>query len=130
MQSTDKGLEHHGFILRKYSSNSKKLLDIVSSSLLDSGKEISILGIKWDPKEYHLEIRFKFEDHSVAEDVIRRSAPTVESQTFDPLGLFSPVLIREKILLQNLWLENKDWDDLASENFSRKFIDYINDLRN
>lgn len=52
------------------------------------------------------------------------------SQTFDPLGLFSSVLIRGKILLQDLWLENKDWDDLTSEDFSRKFRDYINDLKN
>ena len=36
------------------------------------------------------------------------------SSVFHPLGLFSSVLLKGKLLLQTLWSKQLDWDDVIS----------------
>lgn len=38
------------------------------------------------------------------------------AKLFDSLGLLSPIIIRSKILMQELWLHKSDWDQPLSKN--------------
>ena len=40
---------------------------------------------------------------------------TMLSQSFDPLGIFSPFFIKARLVLQRLVIEKYDWDDDVSE---------------
>ena len=52
------------------------------------------------------------------------------SQIYDPLGLLSPVTIRSKILIQQLWEENFEWDETVTENLSEKWTQLAKDIEN
>ena len=49
------------------------------------------------------------EEHRASELVIRIGKKI--AKVFDPLGLISPAIIKEKMLLQMLWSRGYDWDD-------------------
>ena len=47
--------------------------------------------------------------------VTKRNIVSDVAKVFDALGLFSPVTIKMKILLQRLWEMKISWDDLVPE---------------
>ena len=46
------------------------------------------------------------------------------AKLFDPLGWFSPVIIVAKMLIQDLWLLNLDWDENLPENISKQWSQF------
>ena len=105
-----------GFNLRSWSSNSCRLSSLAKAEdVLDSDKITKILGMRRD----------------AATDTIylaQKTIPTFASMTertilqetakiYDPLGFFSPIRIRAKILLQDIWKQKFDWDIPFSEDF-------------
>ncbi|XP_063994291.1 uncharacterized protein LOC135171590 [Diachasmimorpha longicaudata] len=50
------------------------------------------------------------------------------AQLFDPLGLLSPVVIRAKALLQQLWLEKLDWDEELPVHLVQKWVRFREEL--
>ncbi|XP_075162759.1 uncharacterized protein LOC142235390 [Haematobia irritans] len=51
---------------------------------------------------------------SVCENTTKRKVLSTVAQLFDPAGWIAPVVIRSKILMQQLWLEGLDWDDVLN----------------
>ncbi len=45
------------------------------------------------------------------QSVTKRSVLSIISNIFDILGLLSPVIIRGKILMQEIWIRRLDWDE-------------------
>lgn len=46
------------------------------------------------------------------------------AQVFDPLRLLAPLLINGKIILQQLWLHNIEWDESVPENIRAAWENY------
>ncbi|XP_015120540.1 uncharacterized protein LOC107043522 [Diachasma alloeum] len=120
-----------GFPLAKWHSNSPSLLrsltpDGFSQSLKPLEDSVTkILGLKWDPNTD----RLKFSIHLSADTkTTKRIILSEIAQLFDPLGLLSPVVIRAKALLQQLWLEKKDWDDELSPHLVQKWAQFREEL--
>ena len=51
------------------------------------------------------------------------------AQLFDPLGLVSPVTIRAKMLLQELWLQKLSWDEPLSPQLTERWCNIREDLK-
>ena len=51
-------------------------------------------------------------------------------QIFDPLGFVSPIVIRAKMLLQELWLHKINWDDALPSQVSSRWLKIRKDLTN
>ncbi|GBP66334.1 hypothetical protein EVAR_77952_1 [Eumeta japonica] len=49
---------------------------------------------------------------------------------FDPLGLASPVLITGKCMLQDIWRSGIDWDETIEADAHKKWLKWVNDMRN
>ncbi|XP_033199971.2 uncharacterized protein LOC117162216 [Bombus vancouverensis nearcticus] len=60
--------------------------------------------------------------------VTKRSISPVIAQIYDPLGLFAPVIVRAKMLLQQVWTLNVDWDESLPTDLHTEWISYHTQL--
>ena len=51
------------------------------------------------------------------------------SKIFDPLGFATPVIIRAKILMQQLWLCKVGWDEPLQEEMQKDWVEIASDLK-
>lgn len=129
-------LKAAGFLLRKYQSNSSKLLSTIDPDLIESdltvaigGEEaLSILGLSWSPSTDQLRVKTSLEPAIDAHLITKRMISSEIAKVFDPLGIVSPVTIRGKLFLQRLWRLQIGWDDVVDPTFANEFLSYIADL--
>jgi len=109
------------FVLRKWNSNDPSVLKKIPEDLRDS-HEVHIftedeysktLGIEWNITSDQL--RLNIFDSPRVNKMTKRNLISDVAKVFDALGLFSPVTVKMKILLQRLWEIKIDWDDLVPE---------------
>nr|CAH7735528.1 unnamed protein product [Callosobruchus chinensis] len=125
-----KVLSPYGFKLRKWCANVPSVLEgssstnsINSDSYYLCKDEIRhALGLTWYPNQDMLSYAFKIEFPN--KRITKRVVLSVVASIFDPLGLMSPVIISFKILLQQLWQQNLQWD----EPLPQKLLDVWNHL--
>jgi len=54
--------------------------------------------------------------HNLSSEVTtKRDALQSVSRIYDPLGLFSPATLNAKLFIQQLWKQEKDWDETFSQ---------------
>ena len=123
------------FPLRKYRSNSPKLLSSIGDEfveqemdnfIFESDTDTQLLGVLWNSRDDHLRIRVELPQ--VPELITKRVILSEISRIFDPLGIVSPVTITAKILLQSLWKEQLSWDAPVSIELAQRYLDYRRDV--
>ncbi|XP_014207079.1 uncharacterized protein LOC106635686 [Copidosoma floridanum] len=121
-----------GMSLSKWATNDSRVLQGLASV---SAKEISLkldevistLGLKWLP---NLDVfTFTTKPVSVNGEVTKRSILSVIARLFDPLGWLAPTMVIAKIILQDLWLNNLDWDSPVPEAINYRWASFRNELR-
>lgn len=121
-----------GFPLQKWRNNCPDVLpqDQLVKDAHVSAVEIEptlnkILGLVWLPSldTFHFAAQ-----PSSTSTISKRSISSEIAKLFDPLGLISPVLIRAKIILQELWLLKIDWDDPLSPDMQQRWATFRNQL--
>ena len=107
------------FNARKWKTNSLELQNYVDkternispSSEIQNNDKTKVLGIEWDTINDYL--IYSFEDvvgsfKSVLPS--KRSILGLIAKFYDPVGLIQSVIIKLKLLFQEVWLTNVDWD--------------------
>ena len=113
-------LSNAGFNLRSWSSNCTHLQDLASTQqVFESSNPVKVLGVYWDTKSDQLFLS-PCTATATLPDTTKREILRWSSGIFDPLGFTSPVTIRAKLFLQQLWQERVEWDmplkaDLSTE---------------
>ncbi|XP_062542374.1 uncharacterized protein LOC134210340 [Armigeres subalbatus] len=111
-----------GLTLRKWSSNSRELLDHIPPYLRDerscldlelSNPTVKTLGIKWEPRSDIF--RFTVPQWNPATEITKRIILSDFAKLFDPLGLVGPSLVPAKVFLQDLWRTKCSWNDILPE---------------
>lgn len=120
-------------------SNSKELLSQIEPSLIEETRTLSftdrdvvpLLGLYWQPDEdaFFVKVHLK-SDRSFIASLTERQLLSEIARIYDPIGVFAPVTIRAKLLLQEVWKENRQLDDIVSENIIQLFGEYYNDIEN
>ena len=116
-----------GFNLRSWTSNSSQLRALATSeNVHDSDISAKVLGMRWNPESDTL----KFPRHSliIPEDITKRLILQESSKIFDPLGLLSPVSVRAKLLMQDLWKGKYTWDSNLPDVITQQWESIANDL--
>ncbi|XP_062713961.1 uncharacterized protein LOC134290779 [Aedes albopictus] len=123
-----------GFELRKWTSNELDVLQGLKddqigtqSSLEFSPNEtVKALGICWEPEADTLRFDSSVDENS--KPPTKRSILSAISRLFDPLGLIAPVVVKSKILMQELWLLSCGWDDPVPEQVQQKWENIRSEL--
>lgn len=126
-------LDCGGFTLRKWASNEPALLqglthDENDASIvhpLNEDGSVKVLGISWHPASDSLRFRVSNPDVTPA---TKRLVLSHIARLFDPLGWVSPVVIRAKIMMQELWLRKSGWDDELPYDLLQRWSSYCSDL--
>ena len=126
-----------GFLLRKWNSSSPTVLHRIDPELRDTQSTISIsdpeasytkaLGIEWS--SHHDTFKLTIAALPPMEALTKRALVLNIAKTFDALGWFSPVIVKAKILLQSLWAEKLDWDELVHESILNEWSQWRIDLK-
>ncbi|XP_076646848.1 uncharacterized protein LOC143355683 [Halictus rubicundus] len=121
-----------GFKLRQWASNAPELLDIRQDKLeethlkLDLENTVNALGIRWNAREDT--ISYAVKDFNNTKRITKRTILSQVAQLFDPLGLLAPIIIRAKMIMQELWASKLNWDESVSEELHTKWVNYCRDL--
>lgn len=129
-------LQLGGFELKKWSSNSRDLMETIDPSERSSNAHLKLnidgivkaLGIQWNLDKDQFE--YKLNLPVVSTVITKRSILSDIQKLFDPLGWLAPSLVRAKILIQQLWLERIDWDATLNETLAERWIAIRSDLEN
>lgn len=92
-----------------------------------SNETVKTLGVLWNPNQDVFQYVSKIKINS--QFLTKRVVLSIISQIFDPLGLIGPILVRAKIILQELWKMSLDWDDPIPGSHSEHFLNFFYDLQ-
>lgn len=124
-----------GLNLRKWASNHDAVLQSVPPSdreiktplLIDFDSTIKSLGIQWNPHTDQFTFKSSLEASNIA--TTKRTILSEISKLFDPIGWLSPLIIRSKMLMQQLWLLSLGWDDSLPPSIINKWARIREDLQ-
>ncbi|XP_071165983.1 uncharacterized protein [Mytilus edulis] len=117
-----------GFNLRSWTSNNENARNLaIKEDVLDTDKEAKILGMRLNVETDELSYAKRVLS-SVSSNITKREILKESSKIFDPLRFLSPVSIRAKILMQDLWKERYDWDETLPENLQLQWKDLAKDI--
>lgn len=112
--------------LREWASNSTEFLDqLPESDRVRPGPQ-KCLGIVWNTEHDVLSVNAikaaTFAVHT------KRQVLQVTAKFFDPLGLYSPVVIQAKLLMQEIWKLDVSWDHPLPDEIIHRWTSIAEDL--
>lgn len=125
-----------GFVLRKWCSNNKSVIDKIQSHsssdksfvLIIDGNDTKTLGILWYPNCDQLSYEIR-DPKKAAKEVTKRTILSITAQIFDPLGLISPITVVPKLIIQKLWQLNLTWDEAIPSSLYCQWQNFQKQLR-
>ncbi|CAG7716813.1 unnamed protein product, partial [Allacma fusca] len=128
------------FSICNWISSSACVLEAISPELRAGGfKELKpstefpterVLGMYWNPNRDSFVFGCQF--HKVASDIVDGSQDPSKREMlrylmsiYDPLGFLSTFTIRGKVLMQNTWRFQVDWDDILDGDLLRQWKEWI-----
>ncbi|XP_011313385.1 uncharacterized protein [Fopius arisanus] len=120
-----------GFPLQKWTSNHPEILEQLNVSTGTAGPVqfeeaiIKTLGLCWHPSTDSFQYKAK---NFNSTNFTKRTLLSEIAQIFDPLGFIAPVIVRGKILIQELWLLKSTWDDQLPLEYVRRWKEFRDEL--
>ncbi|XP_062537795.1 uncharacterized protein LOC134206121 [Armigeres subalbatus] len=123
-----------GFHLRKWASNSPPVLNGIPAEdrevklpiELNDTRTIKALGIHWQPCTDAFQ--FFYTPNKILQPTKRTMLSQIAS-IFDPLGLLAPIVVKAKLVMQQLWELKVDWDEslpgTATNNRHARCVPYL-----
>ena len=121
-------MDKAGLPLRMWASNNDNL-NLQIERDFDNYKvptEINILGLTWNQKNDVISLKFVKFDKLL--NVSKRRLLSLVSSVFDPLGLYTPITIRGRILIQRAWKIKSAWNDNLPIEYVDKWNELVDDL--
>ncbi|XP_065365522.1 uncharacterized protein LOC135958548 [Calliphora vicina] len=118
------------FQLDKWHSNHRSFQDdkTIKDLNIDELAVTNALGITWDQqKDVFL---FSFTPKvQIDGKITKRTILSLSSSLFDPLGLLAPLIIKSKIIMQELWILKIGWDESIPQELHLAWEYFVSDLK-
>ncbi|XP_043063811.1 uncharacterized protein LOC122319976 [Drosophila ficusphila] len=119
------------FPLRKWTANQKSILeDIPNEHLLHedfrdlhSESFAKTLGVRWNATSD--EFCFVPPPVSIKSTHTKREVLSQIAKLFDPAGWLSPFIVRSKIFMQEIWLQELGWDENIPTEMDQRWQDFL-----
>jgi hypothetical protein len=99
------------------------------TGLQDKDPETKVLGLRWNPNTDTLQFQQRQPPNDANNSITKREVLRESSKIYDPLGILTPVTIRAKILIQELWEEGYSWDESLQQELQEKWLALSKDLQ-
>ncbi len=83
-----------------------------------------VLGLQWCVKSDAFKFKISIQDRPLT----RRRILSVVSSIYDPLGVLVPVVLKAKLILQDLCRKGLGWDDIVPTSMALEWTDWIQEL--
>ena len=99
--------------LREFTFNAPGILNGIPEKNRALGDKYKVLGVEWDTTKGTLNLA----EQNFTSRVVRTKREMLQAVAsfFDPLGLLSPVSTSAKLLIQEAWALESEWDDILPE---------------
>ena len=88
-----------------------------------------VLGLCWHPETDTIVFDFcNFVEGALKLEPTKRNILKVVSTLFDPLGLLCHIIIQMKVIFQKLYVDERDWDDLAPQPIIVQWNQFLHEL--
>ncbi|XP_049308667.1 uncharacterized protein LOC125777625 [Bactrocera dorsalis] len=128
-----------GFEMQNWLSNSKRVLQALSSKhepankcFIEPGSELQkVLGMWWLPTSDELTFVHRFKPDIFNESTFptKRQMLRVMMTIFDPLGLLGFIVIKAKMILQDVWRSGVTWDEPVHDKERSAWWQWLRKLR-
>ena len=104
-----------GFNLRQCASNARELLEGLADQSINlqiqstDNQTLKTLGIYWNSQQDAIIYTVKAIDNP--RKITKRMILSEIAKIFDPLGLLQPTIVNAKLIMQELWKLELDWDE-------------------
>ena len=127
--------------IRKFASNNAEVMQaipeekrapqvVLNSGSLDGEPKASLtgaLGLKWSPTTDTFTFRFA-QAKKIKGKWSKRSILTTQASVFDPLGQLSPFVQKARMIMQELWKANLEWDEAISPEHQQRWLEWAQQL--
>ena len=111
--------------LREWGSNSKEFMKFVVEHDKTSGSTHKVLGVTWNSISYTLVVP----GPSYNKNFTKREVLQVIASIFDPLGYYSPVILKAKLFMQDLWKDKWEWDAKPDDEKLQNWLEIMDSLK-
>ncbi|XP_026467830.1 uncharacterized protein LOC113371416 [Ctenocephalides felis] len=91
---------------KQFESHHKTQINF-SQTISEFDTSVKVLGLRWDP----IQDCCKFNINLLHQNWTKRHILSTIARIWDPLGFITPVTIKFKMIMKELWLLKLDWDD-------------------
>ena len=117
VDQVNKLLSDGGLPLREWTSNDMSVLSVLREDEICHSEEVKVLGYLYNKVDDTLRLKNPTLDCNASN---KRQILSSLASVFDPLGIFSPVLLQGKLLIREMCQKMVDWDQtLDSECLAR-----------
>lgn len=115
-----------GFNITKWKTNGN-FHEKIDLSLYE---EQSVLGLYWDLTTDQFKFKIKVEESEESIMWTKRLVLSKLGKMYDPNGFIGPVIMKGKIIIQDLWKDKLDWDTQISGVLKERWQHFNKDLTN
>jgi len=114
------------FNLWSWASNSPRLTEQTKCST--PMLPVDLLGLKWNTHTDTVSLTQCQMNQEATTPVTKQTILQSSSKQYDPLGWLSPITVRAKLLIQELWKQQVGWDEPLDDDFNRRWCQVAVDI--